>query len=88
MARTRYKPEEIVAKLRQLEVLISQEQTMADAIRQRRQPIFDPEPMFDPEKANAKVVRLWSVLLFLLFAIAYLIWGFFWVSRTGFPVPR
>ena len=33
MARKRYKPEEIVAKLRQVEVLISQGQTMADAIR-------------------------------------------------------
>ena len=42
--------------------------------------MFDPEPMFDPEKAKAKVVRLWSVVLFLLFAIAFLIWGFFWVS--------
>jgi putative transposase len=34
MARTRYKPEEIVAKLRQVDVLTSQGQTMADAIRQ------------------------------------------------------
>jgi putative transposase len=34
MARKRYKPEEIVAKLRQVEVLISQGQTMAHAIRQ------------------------------------------------------
>jgi hypothetical protein len=34
MARKRYKPEEIVSKLRQVEVLISHGQTMADAIRQ------------------------------------------------------
>ena len=30
----RYKPEEIVAKLRQVDVLVSQGQSMADAIRQ------------------------------------------------------
>jgi hypothetical protein len=35
MARKRYKPEEIVAKLRQVDVLVSQGQSMADAIRQR-----------------------------------------------------
>jgi putative transposase len=34
MARKRYKPEEIVAKLRQVDVLVSQGQNMADAIRQ------------------------------------------------------
>ena len=34
MARMRYKPEEIVAKLRQVDVLVSQGQTMVDAIRQ------------------------------------------------------
>jgi transposase-like protein len=34
MARKRYKPEEIVAKLRQVEVLVSQGTSMADAIRQ------------------------------------------------------
>src|SRR5262249_45240536 len=34
MARKRYKPEEIVAKLRQVDVLVSQGQPMADAIRQ------------------------------------------------------
>jgi putative transposase len=34
MARTRYKPEEIVAKLRQVDVLTLQGQTLADAIRQ------------------------------------------------------
>ena len=34
MARKRYKPEEIVAKLRQVDVLVSQGQAMADAIRQ------------------------------------------------------
>jgi hypothetical protein len=33
MARKRYKPEEIVAKLRQVEVLVSQGQNMVDAIR-------------------------------------------------------
>jgi len=32
MARKRYKPEEIVAKLRQVDVLVSQGQNMADAI--------------------------------------------------------
>ena len=31
MARKRYKPEEIVAKLRQVDVLVSQGQPMADA---------------------------------------------------------
>ncbi len=34
MARKRYKPEEIVAKLRQVEVLASQGQSMSEAIRQ------------------------------------------------------
>ena len=34
MARKRYKPEEIVAKLRQVDVLVSQGQNMVDAIRQ------------------------------------------------------
>ena len=34
MARKRYKPEEIVAKLRQVDVLVSQGQPIADAIRQ------------------------------------------------------
>jgi putative transposase len=33
MARKRYKAEEIVAKLRQVDVLTSQGQSMADAIR-------------------------------------------------------
>ena len=32
--RKRYKPEEIVAKLRQVDVLVSQGQSMADSIRQ------------------------------------------------------
>ena len=36
MARKSYKPEEIVAKLRQVDVLVSQGQTMADAIRSDR----------------------------------------------------
>ena len=34
MARKRYKPEEIVAKLRQVDVLVSQGQNIADAVRQ------------------------------------------------------
>jgi putative transposase len=34
MPRRLYKPEEIVAKLRQVDVLVSQGQSMADAIRQ------------------------------------------------------
>ena len=34
MPRRRFKPEEIVAKLRQVDVLVSQSQNMADAIRQ------------------------------------------------------
>jgi hypothetical protein len=34
MARKQYKPEEIVAELRQVDVLVSQGQAMADAIRQ------------------------------------------------------
>jgi putative transposase len=34
LLRKRYKPEEIVAKLRQVDVLVSQGQSMADAIRQ------------------------------------------------------
>ena len=33
-ARKQYKPEEIIAKLRQVDVLVSQGQSMADAIRQ------------------------------------------------------
>ena len=34
MPKRRYKPEEIVAKLRQVDVLVSQGTSMADAIRQ------------------------------------------------------
>ena len=34
MPRKRYRPEEIVAKLRQVDVLVSQGQNIADAIRQ------------------------------------------------------
>jgi len=34
MPRKRYKPEEIVAKLRQVDLLVSQGQARADAIRQ------------------------------------------------------
>ena len=34
MPKRRYKPEEIVAKLRQVDVLVSQGSSMADAIRQ------------------------------------------------------
>ncbi len=34
MARKRYKPEEIVSKLRQVDVLMSQGQSKADAVRQ------------------------------------------------------
>lgn len=34
MAKKRYTPEEIVAKLRQVDVLVSQGQNIADAIRQ------------------------------------------------------
>jgi predicted RNase H-like nuclease len=34
MRKRRYKPEEIVAKLRQVDVLVSQGASMADAIRQ------------------------------------------------------
>ena len=34
MPRKRYKPEEVLAKLRQVDVLVSQGQVMADAIRQ------------------------------------------------------
>jgi len=34
MARKRHKPEEIVAKLRQVDVLVSQGQNVSDAIRQ------------------------------------------------------
>ncbi len=34
MARKRYKPEEIIAKLRQVDVLVSQGQAMADALRE------------------------------------------------------
>jgi transposase-like protein len=33
MARKRYKPEEIVAKLRQVDVLVSQGQSVSDAVR-------------------------------------------------------
>ena len=82
MARKRYKPEEIVAKLRQLEVLISQGQTRADVIRQRRQPMFDPEEA-ESEEAKARVRPTWSVLLFLFFFFIFLIWGFFFMSPTG-----
>jgi hypothetical protein len=34
MPRKRHKPEEIVAKLRQVDVLVSQGQSVADAVRQ------------------------------------------------------
>jgi hypothetical protein len=36
MARKRYKPEEIVAKLRQVDVLVSQGQNIVDAMRARQ----------------------------------------------------
>jgi hypothetical protein len=38
MARKRYKPEEIAAKLRQVDVLVSQGQNMVDAIRGQNRP--------------------------------------------------
>jgi len=34
MPRKKYKPEDVIAKLRQVDVLVSQEVSMADAIRQ------------------------------------------------------
>lgn len=36
MPRKRHKPEKIVAKLRQVDVLVSQGQSVADAVRDRR----------------------------------------------------
>jgi hypothetical protein len=44
MAKKRYKPEEIVAKLRQVDVLVSQGQAMADAIRQKRGDVVSVAP--------------------------------------------
>ena len=38
MARKRYKPEEIVAKLRQVDVLVSQGQSVVDAVMGRHYP--------------------------------------------------
>ena len=52
MPRKRYKPEEIVAKLRQVDVLVSQGIGVADAIRQIGVSEVDPPP------AN------WSILKF------------------------
>jgi hypothetical protein len=49
--------------------------------------MFDRKPT-DPEEAKAKEVRLWSVILFVLFAIAFLIWASFWISPTGLPTGR
>jgi hypothetical protein len=51
MARKRYKPEEIVAKLRQVDVLVSQGQNMVDAIRQIG--VSDARPQFLSGAAQA-----------------------------------
>jgi hypothetical protein len=48
MARKRYKPEEIVAKLRQVDVLVSQGQNMVDAIRQIGVSEVDQPPLSGP----------------------------------------
>ena len=45
MARKIYKPEEIVAKLRQVDVLHSQGMSMVDAIRQIGVSEVDPPPL-------------------------------------------
>jgi len=42
----------------------------------------------DSEEAKARVSQMWSVLLFLVFFFSFLIWGFFFISPTGLPVPR
>jgi len=44
MARKRYKPEEIVAKLRQVDVLVSQGHCMTEAIRTSLAQDYDVEP--------------------------------------------
>jgi hypothetical protein len=62
MARKRYKPEEIVAKLRQVDVLASQGQNMVDAIRQ----IGVSEVTYcgqDGSEGNAGVLRLLLALI-------------------------
>jgi hypothetical protein len=50
--------------------------------------MFDPEEAEEPEEAKARVRQTWSVLLFLVFFFLFLIWGSFWVSPIGLPVPR
>jgi hypothetical protein len=48
--------------------------------------MFDPEEA--EEEAKARNRQTWSVLLFLVFFFLFLIWGFFFISPTGLPVPR
>jgi type II secretory pathway component PulF len=45
MSRKRHKPEEIVAKLRQVDVLLAQGHTVADAIRSIGVTEVDPPPL-------------------------------------------
>jgi hypothetical protein len=64
MARKRYKPEEIVAKLRQVDVLASQGQNMVDAIRQIffgvERSEWDPETLQEGRYDPAKTMRLFE----------------------------
>src|SRR5262249_43588849 len=62
MARKRYKPKEIVAKLRQVDVLVSQGQNMVDAIRQinarLRDELLDGEIFYTLPEAQI-VIESW-----------------------------
>jgi hypothetical protein len=58
MARKRYKAEEIVAKLRQVDVLTSQGQSMADAIRRLRDELLDGEIFYSLHEAQI-VIESW-----------------------------
>ena len=49
--------------------------------------MFDPEEA-ESEEAKARIRQTWSVLLFLVFFFIFLIWGFFFMSPTGLPIPR
>jgi len=57
MARKRHKPEEIVAKLRQVDVLLSQGQSVADAVRSIGVSEVTEPPRVD---RRLQLLRRWS----------------------------
>src|SRR5262249_6639609 len=100
MTRKRYKPEEIVAKLRQVDVLVSQGQNMADAIRQIgvsevtyyrwRQEVGglkteQVKRLKDLELENSRLRRAFSVLTLNKFILQGAARGTFYPPRAAVP---